>query len=227
MIRGFYSAMLGLNNSQTKFDTIANNIANIDTAGFKAQVTSFSETLYSNLDENVNIGSGARVIGNSTRFLQGTKEYTGENYDFAIDGDGFFAVSDITGNTYYTRSGNFSVSIEEESNYLITAEGLYVLDQNMNYIEISDGLPVSKPGVFSFLNPYALQQLGGSKFAASLLSGQPEPVENVSVMEGYLEASSVDLVEEMTKMIEAQRVFQLNSKIIQVTDEMEQTANTL
>lgn len=93
MIRGFYSAALGLNNSQTKLDVIANNVANIGTAGYKVQSAGFSDTLYSNIQQNVNIGSGSRAAGNSIRFEQGAKLYTGLSCDFAIDGDGFFAVS--------------------------------------------------------------------------------------------------------------------------------------
>ncbi|HHV50835.1 MAG TPA: flagellar hook-basal body protein [Clostridiales bacterium] len=227
MIRGFYSASLGLNNSQTKLDTIANNVANVNTTGFKSQAASFSDTLYSNLQENVNIGSGSRVAGNSIRFQNGAMQQTGEALDFAIDGDGFFAVIDRNGNVFYTRSGAFSVSVEGDNNYLVTSEGFYVLGQDMNFIAVTDGEPAAMPGVFDFPNVYGLQLLGGSRFAETPLSGQAQPVEDARVMQGYLEGSAVDLVEEMSKMIEAQRVFQMNSKIIQVADEMEQTANTL
>ncbi|HOB36041.1 MAG TPA: flagellar hook-basal body protein [Candidatus Avimonas sp.] len=226
MIRGFYSAALGLNNSQTKLDVIANNVANIGTAGYKVQSAGFSDTLYSNIQQNVNIGSGSRAAGNSIRFEQGAKLYTGLSCDFAIDGDGFFAVSGQDGGIFYTRSGSFSISAEGENSYLVTAEGLYVLDEDLNRIEVIDGAPVARPAAFSFQNPYALQPLGGNKYAPTPLCGQVYAVDTI-VMQGYLEESAVDLVEEIAKMIEAQHAFQLNSRVIRTADEMEQAVNSL
>jgi flagellar basal-body rod protein FlgG len=227
MIRGFYAAMSGANAAQIKLDTLANNIANTETTGYKAQTASFADTLYANTNQNIHIGSGARQIGNSIRFSQGMREQTGGAYDFYIEGSGFFAVQNKNGDTYYTRNGCFSLSYEDGKSYLVTADGQYVLDNNNQMIEIIDDADSVLPGVFEFANPYALQLVGDSNFAATELSGNAEFTEKSTVVGGCLEASIVDMVSEMVKMIEAQRAFQFNSRMIQTSDELKKTVNNL
>lgn len=225
MIRGFYTACLGLQASQQKLNTHAHNIANADTPGFKSRTASFSDTLYT-VNDNTLTGSGVKLDGLSLNLQQGNMVFTGEQLDFAIDGDGFFAVQNGAGETLYTRSGNFTLSTEQEGQYLVTAGGDYVLDADGNRIVVEDaGQPT--PGIFTCDNPYALYSAGDNLFAATPQSGQPYATGEAKLMPGYLEGSTTDMVSEMSALIQTQRLFQLNAKMLQVSDEIEQTANTL
>ncbi|NLN81205.1 MAG: flagellar hook-basal body protein [Clostridiales bacterium] len=226
MIRGFYSATQGIKTSQVRMDTLANNMANVGTTGFKPITPGFSDTLYANLDENVSIGSGVKQISSTVNFAPGTREHTGEEYDFFIEGDGFFAVGSQEDGVQYTRNGRFSLSHENGQNFLVTADGQYVLDKDLQRIVIGENTAV-EPGVFGFANPYALQLTGSCRFAPNEMSGQAETIENAVVINGCLESSAVDMVGEISRMIEAQRAFQFNARMIQVSDEIEQIASTL
>ncbi len=226
MIRGFYTASLGLQASQQKLNVHAHNIANADTPGFKSQTANFSDTLYTVVGDTALTGSGVKLDGVSLNLQQGNMIFTGEQLDFAIDGDGFFAVQNGAGETFLTRSGSFTLSLEDEVPYLVTAGGYYVLDANGNRIVVEDrAQPV--PGMFTCDNPYGLLPVGDNLFAPTPESGQPYAAEGAELLPGYLEGATTDMVSEMSALLQTHRLFQLNAKMLQVSDEMEQTANTL
>lgn len=232
MIRGFYASKLGMIAQQNSLNTIANNVANINTIGFKPQVTAFSSLLYENIDGGggtaISTGHGAKVQKIGIDFTQGFLQPTGRALDCAIEGTGFFAVQNReTNTTTYTRDGNFHISVEGDQNFLVDARGNYVLGQDNNPLDISAGFEADNLGVFAFDNPYGLTLLGSNQYTVSDRSGQPE-ADNVSILRtGYLESSATDSATEMVKMLEANRAFSFNSRIVQSTDEMEKTVNQL
>lgn len=232
MIRGFYAAKLGMISQQTSLDTISNNVANINTVGFKPQVTAFASLLYENINggsgTDISTGHGAKVEKVGIDFTQGEMEPTKRDMDCAIDGKGFFGVLNKANNTTtYTRDGVFHISVEGNQKFLVDASGNYVLGKDNNPLNVTDGYNSQSIGVFSFPNPYGLQLLGTNQFAVSNQSGQPQ-ADNVSIVrEGYLESSATDSATEMVKVLEANSAFSFNSKILQSTDEMEKTVNQL
>lgn len=247
MINAFYAARSGILNSQNSLGVTANNISNVNTTGYKEQRANFADLLYTNVHgvqvdpENLKSGNGAKLQEIAKIFTQGPIEDTGRTLDVGISGNGFFCLSDAQGNLSYTRDGSFSLSQENGANYLTSADGSYVLDGNLNRIVVpnaqnvvfapADGLPaqgnIVKPGLFTFSNPYALNLTGNNRFTANTASGQAVATTNCELRQSALERSNVDLVSEMEKMIEQQRGFQFSAKMLQVTDEMEQTANQL
>lgn len=232
MIRGFYASKLGMIAQQNSLNTIANNVANINTVGFKPQVTAFSSLLYENIDGGggtaISTGHGAKVQKIGIDFTQGFLQPTGRTMDCAIEGAGFFAIQNKeTNTTTYTRDGVFHISVEGDQNFLVDARGNYVLGQDNNPLNITGGFDADNLGVFSFANPYGLTLLGSNQFAVSDLSGQPV-ADNVSIVRSaYLESSATDSATQMVKMLEANRAFSFNSRIVQSTDEMEKTVNQL
>lgn len=250
MINAFNTAISGALSSQKSIDVRANNIANLNTTGYKEQDTSFSEILYTNiassdraLPNNLKNGNGVKLQDVAISLNQGDVIDTGRSLDAAIEGNGFFGVSDKNGNVAFTRDGNFKVTNEKGIDYLVTSNGDYVIDHNLNPIILNH--PISeisfsstaadssvnnnkvRLGLFTFNNPYELTLQGNDKYIANNLSGDAMIDTRSTIRQGSLEASNVDLAVEMTKIIQAQRAFQFNSKLIQVSDEVEQMANTL
>lgn len=260
MINAFYNSVSGAKSAQTRLDITANNIANSNTAGFKAQQASFTDLIYTSLTDNdeahpsLKAGNGVKISGISSLLDQGTLQSTERPFDLAIIGDGYFAVGDEKGNISYTRAGNFCLQKNGEDNYLMTGGGDYVLNSDLSPIIIADlgqdirfttgtdedlaasGLDSETEsaafqsvniGIFKFDNPYALTLDGYGKLSPSAASGEAELFAGAEIRQGVLEGSNVDIAEQMSVLIKAQRGFQFNSKIIQAVDEMEGIANNL
>lgn len=243
MINAFYSGASGLKVQQTSIDVRANNIANINTTAYKTQDTDFSEVLYTNIFRTgLKNGNGAYVSQITKSVNQGMFDDTERVLDAAIAGDGFFAVADKAGNISYTRDGNFNLSPVEGGLALITADGYSVLDGNKNPIiykgaadeiiytasgDTNNNQSQVNIGVFSFENPYALAASGNNKFTATNAAGDITLNTQAVIMQGRLERSTVDLSEEMTKLIESQRAYQASAKMVQTADEIESWANNL
>lgn len=269
MVRSLWTAATGMVAQQNNVDTIANNLANVNTIGYKTQVNEFKSLLYQNLQtkttsangeqkpSSAQVGLGVRNASISSIFTQGTFTASDSNTAFAISGKGFFAVRGDDGNTYYTRNGNLQFSLASEGNMLCTTDGNPVLDTNGNPIILGEEYIVSNVtvngdgtlcypdennnaqsmgitmGVFQFNNPNGLEKLGESLYRQTAASGQAinestsTDVEKSSVVQGYLEASNVQVVDEMVNLIVAQRAYELNSKAITASDEMMQQANNL
>lgn len=260
MINAFYSSVTGAKSAQTRLDITANNIANANTVGFKAQQAAFTDLVYTNLTNNdeaaasLKAGNGVKISGASSLLDQGNVEYTHRPFDLAIIGDGYFAVGDNKGNISYTRTGGFCLQKNGEDNYLMTSGGDYVLNSDLSPIIIADpskdiqfttatdeevltfdadsatasaNLQTVNIGIFSFANPYALSLDGYGKLFPTAASGEAELLSEAEIRQGALEGSNVDISQQMSELIKAQRGFQLNSKVIQAVDEMEALANSL
>ncbi|HOA42270.1 MAG TPA: flagellar hook-basal body protein [Bacillota bacterium] len=232
MIRGFYTAATSLVAQQTHLNVIANNVANVSTTGFKPQQVGFASLLHSNINggaaNTIQMGHGVRVQKTGINFVQGDLKQTDMPLDFAIMGEGFFAVENaVDGTIAYTRDGSFQASIDGRRTYLIDAQGNYVLDSRERRIELDDDFDHKQIGVFRFANPYGLELVGGNRFVPTEASGDPEDVDEPDIKVGYLENSSVQLSQEIVKMIEASKGFSLGSKVLQAADEMERTINQL
>lgn len=251
MMQAWLTARQGISSQQLRVDTIANNLANINTDGYKASRVDFKDALYTTMQRplkpqdglNLELGTGTLVAGTNRTFTQGAPRDTGNLLDFCIVGDGFFTVMDAQGNRRYTRDGVFGVSVEGGGNYLVSARGEYVLDENGQKIALPDTGPISvdaggniiveggavaRLGIATFRNAQGLQAAGGNCYVATDASGAATMGEESSqVLQGALESSNVDLSQEMTRLIRAQRLFSLAGKALSTADEMDRLANNM
>ncbi len=241
MIKAFYNATAGANSNQIYLDVISNNMANLQTTGYKSMKAEFSDLLYTNMQQgepnSIMVGSGSKADKTDTLFGQGTLMQTGKETDYAILGDGFFAVQDENAEeVLYTRSGAFTVGNIDEENYLMLGNR-YVLNSDEEPIVLppnaTDGEEIDLedynviPAVFQFTNNFDLEKIGDSLFRIANENAEFFLDEQPQLRAGALEASNVDLAQEMVDIIKAQRAFQFNSRIIQIADELEQTVNSL
>lgn len=210
MVRALWTGASGMKAQQTSLDNIANNLSNVNTAGYKKQTTEFSSLLYQKLQREVTdnngdpkpvigqVGSGVRVSGLSSIFTQGILQETGNDYDMAIEGNGFFQIQTLDGSIAYTRNGSFKMNISEGGVMLSTAEGYPVLDTTGTPIYFSaeeydvSQLSIDEFGQFmypdetgavqyigvqvglaQFNNPAGLEKLSGSLFKETANSGTP------------------------------------------------------
>lgn len=269
MVRSLWSAATGMNAQQINVDTIANNLANVNTVGYKSQVAQFKSLLYQTLQTATTtangdpkpttsqVGLGVRNSSINSIFTQGSMLASARDASFAIQGEGFFAVSGADGNTYYTRNGDFVWALSDKGHMLTTSDGTPVLDSQGRVIELnksyavsqitvgedgtisySDGKNSAAPlgiriGLYQFNNPGGLEKMGNGLLAATEASGEAlneatnRDVKRSKVVQGYLEGSNVSVADEMVNMIVAQRAYEMNSKSITTSDEMMQTANNL
>ncbi|MCD7825035.1 MAG: flagellar basal-body rod protein FlgG [Clostridiaceae bacterium] len=270
MMRSLWTAASGMKAQQTSMDTIANNLANINTTGYKKERTEFQSLLYQTIQEKTTdnegnakpigaqVGLGVKVAAISTEFEQGEMTASSGDFDFAINGDGFFMIQMPDGTTGYTRNGNFLMAIDSSGGVtLTTSDGYAVLDSEGEPITFEAGTDTTKLsfdnygniylkddenvaqstgiriGAAQFNNPSGLLKIGDSYYAESAASGEPRiEGQDASLTEsviknGYLEASSVQAVDEMVDMIVTQRAYEMNSKAITASDEMLQQANNL
>ena len=268
MVRSLYSAASGMMAQQTNVDVIANNLANVNTIGYKSQSAEFKSLLYQDLQakttsangENkpvrAQVGLGSRISSITSHYTQGSANATDGTTDFLINGMGFFAIENIDGNVYYTRNGNFFLSVDTEGTVLCTAEGYPVLssegqpivldpqyqstkitvdgDGNICYPDESNNAqPIGiKIGLYQFPNPSGLTKVGNSYLAESDASGvaineEDGVVSKSKLKQGYLESSNVNVATEMVNLITAQRAYELCSKAITTSDTMMEQANNL
>ena len=249
MIRGFYSGASCVISQQTNLNTIANNVANVNTTAFKPQQAAFSALMYQSLyggggDGNyIQTGHGVRVEKTGTDFNQGDLINTTQPMDCAILGDGFFAIENREDGTItYSRDGSFKISLDDSESYLVNAAGNYVLDADGERIVVPEtttskdsngntvtegGFKSSMVGVYSFPNQYSLEVIGGNQYKETEASGEAEAMETPNVKSGFLEGSRVQIAQELVKMIEASKGFSFGSKIVQTADEMEKIINQL
>lgn len=249
MIRGFYTARSGLISQQRYIDIHANNIANIQTTGFKKSRPVFADLVYTELngdypvDVNIRIGNGSGIAASRRSQANGIVEQTGRKLDLAIGGNGYFAIDNGEAEPLYTRDGSFQRIWDNGQSYLGTASGGFVLDQSGSRILLPESddefvvtgngyilinsVPVQRIAIMDFDNPEALEETGGNLYRRTGNSGLSFQSNNAVIYQGHLEDSNVNLIDEITSMIKGQRAFQLNAKIIQTADEMEGTANNL
>jgi len=230
MINGFYSAKAGAKSYQASLDVTANNIANANTQGYKAQQISFTDLIYTNAQgAEYLVGNGARVASTTLNTEQGGLGQDGLR-SVAIKGEGFFALDNGQNDPVYTRTGVFALSVENNAMYLTTSDGSYVLDESGQHIQVTDGdigAAIDRAALYTFPNPQELQALGDNHYAATNASGAAAADTESQIVSSAYEMSNVDLVSEMTHMMLAQRGMQFSMRMIQTADELEQTVNNL
>lgn len=233
MINSFYTAATSTIQLQKGMDVTANNIANVSTTGFQAQKGGFADLVYTNIhaaegtDSDLVSGHGTKLAKTDTLFAASALNNTSRSLDYALpEAYQFFAIR--SGDTVqYTRNGNFHLSMQGNANYLVSSDGGYVLGTNGQPIQVTDEKQAAPVGVYTFSNCDGLERAGGTYFVETANSGRAQTVQNAEVQQGYLENSSVNLPDEMASILETQRAFQLNSKMVQVSDEIMQTVNGL
>lgn len=251
-------ARTGLDAQNTKMRVIANNLANVNTTGFKRDRADFETLAYQQMiaagansdSENrfangLNLGSGVSLQGTSKINTQGTLNQTGNALDMAVEGSGYFQVQRPDGTIAYTRAGNFSQTAE---GVIVSSEGLPLIPQ-ITVPEGATGITIGNDGTVTatlqgqteptqlgqielatFMNPAGLQAIGDNLLTETAASGTPQVgVAGLdgrgAIRSGYLETSNVNVVEELVDMIETQRAYEVNSKMIKATDEMLQYVN--
>jgi flagellar basal-body rod protein FlgG len=248
-----YSAATGMEAQQLNLNTIANNLANVNTPGFKRSKIEFQDLLYQKparaagtdsgggnlVPSALEIGNGTRVAATTKIFTQGQLTNTGNNLDLAIQGEGFYEVQRPDGTIGYTRDGSFKLNATGQ---VVNTDGLPLLSGFQPIPSGTSSVTISQSGLATvqsssgsqstfqvtlarFANPAGLQSMGGNLYSETTASGAPD-VGNPgtagfgSTMQGYSEASNVNIVEEMVNLITAQRAYEINSKSIQSSDEM-------
>ncbi|TVQ66296.1 MAG: flagellar basal-body rod protein FlgG [Balneolaceae bacterium] len=264
MFRALSTAALGMSAQQKSVDNIANNLANVNTTGFKRSTIAFQDLFYENLSASTHgssmngarsgnegsqlqIGHGSRAVATIRNFMQGSIAETGNALDLAISGAGFFQVDLPDGTIAYTRDGNFS---RDANGMLVNNSGLPLSDfievpVDALSVEISqDGLvrarmsgdnrevELGRLELAKFVNPGGLEARGDNLFAETEASGMPffgVPGEDGFgvIRQGYLEQSNVDIVTEMVRLIEAQRAYETNSKMVQTAEDMMSVTNSI
>lgn len=245
MVKGLYSAYTGMLNEQNRMDIMTNNLANATTVGFKKEGStsqSFNDVLAVKIkDESVGLSNvqriginnpGVKIGENYTDYTQGSFRVTGNTYDLALSGEGFFAIefTNKAGetSTKYTRAGQFTLNKE---GYLVTQEGDYVLDTSNKRIRlntlqdstidkqgniIQNEQVVSRIQITDFENYDYLEKYGETYYQA--IEGAEMIVSDATVNSGYLEMSNVQTVTEMVNMISITRAYESNQKIMQTID---------
>lgn len=256
--QALHVARTGLDAQNRRMQVIANNLANVNTTGFKRDRASFETLAYqqiiaagtSSSAENkyatgLNLGTGVAMTGTERIDTQGSITTTGNSLDLAIEGGGFFQVQMPDGRTAYTRAGDFTVSPEGT---IVTGDGL-PLQPQVQVPEGATSLTIGADGTVTaiaagqsqptqlgtvetarFVNPAGLQPVGNNLLLESAASGAPQTGApglegRGSIRSGALESSNVNVVEELVDMIETQRAYEVNSKMIQAADEMMKNAN--
>lgn len=253
MHAALYISKTGLAAQDVKLATISNNLSNASTVGFKRDHVNFEDLLYqvqrqpggqssqdTQLPSGLQVGTGVRVVATQKQFNSGSLQITDQGLDMAVNGRGFFQIQLPSGETAYTRNGEFHLNNNGD---IVNANG-YLLQPNITIPENVNNITISTDGLVSvkisgvvdeqqlgqlqitdFVNPAGLQSLGGNLFVQTAASGDPQTgtpgLDGLgSIIQGSLENSNVDIVEEMVNMITTQRTYEMNSKVISTADQM-------
>lgn len=246
-------AKTGLDAQQTRLAVVSNNLANVNTTGFKRSRAVFEDLLYQNvrqvgaqssqntqLPSGLSLGTGVRPVATEKLFTQGNLVQTSNPLDIAIQGRGFFQVNTPDGTLAYTRDGSFQVDAQGQ---MVTSNG-YVLQPAITVPQNTISVTVGSDGVISalvagstsptqignlqladFINPTGLQPIGENLYRESTASGSPQTgtpglTGLGTLVQGSVESSNVNVVEELVNMIETQRAYEMNSKAIATADQM-------
>ena len=260
-MRSLSIAATGMLAQQLNVEVISNNIANMNTTGFKRQRAEFQDLLYQTVERvgstssdsgtivpaGVQIGLGVKAAAVYNIAEQGNLQSTDNPLDLAISGGGFFEVTLPSGDTAYTRAGSFQLSATGE---IVTVDGYSVVpsitvptDATQITVNASGQVLVKQPGsiadtvvgqlqLANFPNPAGLDPQGDNLFLETPASGSPTTATPGTsglgtIKQGFVETSNVNTVSEITNLITAQRAYEMNSKVIQTSDEMLSTINRL
>jgi flagellar basal-body rod protein FlgG len=252
MDASMWVAKTGLDAQQTRMNVISNNLANVNTTGFKRDRAVFEDLLYQNIRQaggqtgantqaptGLMLGTGVRVVATEKQHAQGNMVNTTNPLDLAVAGEGFFQVAQPDGTIGYTRDGNFKLS---NTGQIVTASGA-LLQPAITIPTTASTVTFGRDGTVSieltaggsqvigqiqlarFVNPSGLESKGQNLMKETPASGAPQILQPGttgagSLMQGTLEASNVNVVEEMVNMIETQRAYEINSKSIEAVDGM-------
>ncbi len=234
MDMSFYTAARGAMTQQEKLNVVANNMANINTTGFKSKSSAFQDLLYINMkaeeaeDTQLVAGAGVNISHTNTSFASGGMNPTGNRLDYAINGEGMFMLQDtLTNEICYTRAGHFFASERNDGFYLAAADNKLVLDANQQPIRLNGETVFSQPGIFVLENTDGIYSTGDTEFQAVPKNGQPTISTEGKLLQGFVEMSNVDTAEEMANVIEASRAYSYALKMVQTADEVENVINNL
>jgi flagellar basal-body rod protein FlgG len=252
MDASMWVAKTGLDAQQTRMNVISNNLANVNTTGFKRDRAVFEDMLYQNVKQaggqtdansqaptGMMLGTGVRIVATEKLHNQGNMITTQNSLDLAIAGDGYFQIAKGDGSLAYTRDGGFKISATGQ---MVTSSGA-LLQPAITIPNTASSVTIGRDGTVSielaaggsqvlgqiqiarFVNPSGLQSLGQNLMKDTPASGAPQVLAPGvggagSLMQGSLEASNVNVVEEMVNMIETQRAYEINSKAITAVDGM-------
>lgn len=258
MSQALWIAKTGLEAQQNRLSTVSNNLANVNTTGYKRARAVFEDLLYQNLRQaggqtsqetelptGLSLGTGVRTVATQKLHTQGNLIQTNNTFDTAIQGKGFFQILKPNGDIGYTRNGEFQIN---STGQLVNSAGYRVqpdiiVPENALSITIgADGVvSVTQPGnpapaqvgvlqIADFVNPAGLQPIGGNLYVETGASGapvvgSPDSSNLGSLIQGSIESSNVNVVEELVNMIETQRAYEMNSKAISTADQMLQYVN--
>ena len=256
-MRALSIAATGMSAQQTNVEVIANNIANINTTGFKRAKAEFTDLLYeaqrlqgvssrgndATIPEGAQVGLGVRTAAIRNLQTQGSLTQTGNTYDLALQGRGWFQITGPNGDTVYSRAGAFNTNATGQ---LVNLDGFAIIPSivvppNTNAVTVSaSGIvnasvagnttptQIGQLTIANFANESGLEHLGNNLFKETPASGTP--VTGVpgdpgyaTITQGYLESSNVDPVKEISDLISAQRAYEMNSKVVQAADQMGET----
>jgi flagellar basal-body rod protein FlgG len=260
-MRALNTAATGMQAQQLNVEVIANNIANMNTTGFKRQRAEFQDLLYQNIERmgvqssdagtivptGVQVGVGVKAGSVYRVTEQGSMTQTQNLYDVAIQGEGYFIVQLPDGRDAYTRAGNFSLSadgqIVTEDGFVVApgvtvpqdAVGISINRQGVVEVIMADGSDPQEVGSLElarFVNAAGLEAIGDNSFLETPASGAANrglagQVGFGTLQQGFLEASNVNAVTEISSLITAQRAYEMNSKVITTTDEMLRSTTNL
>ena len=246
-------AKTGLDSQQTRMSVIANNLANVNTTGFKRSRAVFEDLLYQNvrqvgaqssqdtvLPSGLSLGTGVRLVSTEKLHIQGNVIQTSNPLDIAVEGRGFFQILLPDGSLGYTRDGSFQMDSQGQmvnANGNILQPAITIPANTLSITIASDGVvsvlisgstaptQVGSIQTVDFINPAGLQSIGKNLFLETASSGAPQagtPGLNGlgTLVQGSLESSNVNVVEELVSMIETQRAYEMNAKAVATTDQM-------
>jgi flagellar basal-body rod protein FlgG len=253
MDASLWIAKTGLDAQQKRMSVISNNLANVNTTGFKRDRAVFEDLLYQSIRQpggqtgpdtqlptGLMLGTGTRLVATEKNHIQGNMITTGNALDLSIGGEGFCQIQQADGTVAYTRDGSFKVS---NAGQVVTANG-DLLDPALVIPDNASSITIGRDGIVSveiiagggqvqlgqinlarFINPAGLQPMGQNLYKETAASGAPQVLVPGTagvgfLRQGMLEASNVNVVEEMVNMIETQRAYEVNSKSISATDGM-------
>jgi flagellar basal-body rod protein FlgG len=257
-MEALWVAKTGLDAQQTRMSVVSNNLANVNTTGFKRGRAVFEDLLYQNVTQaggatsqntesptGLSTGTGVRVVATEKTFTQGSALQTGNSLDVLIQGRGFFQVLQPDGTLAYSRDGSFKVDSEGR---MVTSSG-YEMQPSITIPADAQSVTIGLDGTVQatlagqtsptslgtlqladFINPAGLQPKGQNLYLETAASGSPQVanpgLEGIgTLVQGSLEGSNVNVVEELVSMIETQRAYEMNSKAISTSDQMLQYLN--
>jgi flagellar basal-body rod protein FlgG len=255
MTDSLYIAATGMHTQQEQINVISNNLANVNTPGFKSSNISFADLMYRQVNNNnpvtqtdssaYEMGSGSAIAGTTKTFTLGDIKATDRSLDIAINGEGFLEVNLLDGSRAYTRNGSLSVSAE---GLLTTNDGFEITpavqipEDATDIVITADGrvkaaipsenslVDVGQIDLVKFISAENLRPIGNNLYvptddSGDAIIGRPGEENLGSISQGFLESSNVNLISELTSLILAQRAYEINSKVIQASDEMLSLSN--